>query len=523
MKRLDNENEIADGENKVNTKLLMCILLAAVCVVILGFTVFMLILSNKYKALIEQSSSESIEGKGKKSKVENAMDDVPSDLQENSENAGADNSEAEETGDELEKVYYICVPVDEMSLRKTAGLGDDVILTLKAGNVVEYLGKTETINGIDFYLVKPLDSDETGYVSSKYVVNYVNDYDEGKLTIVDTSIQKYSYDMMVDDIYNLVDAYKDIISYEVIGQSVYGRNLYALTLGNKDASNHIFIQAAIHGREYMTAQVVMSLLEYYACYYDDASLSDRTYRDLFENTAIHVIPMSNPDGVTISQEGLLAMNDPEMYEHFKLAYEMDSYYLLYGLDSTGEYDWGDHYRDANFVRDENERRITFEEYQTMWKANGRGVDLNNNFDADWENIDLKQYATYGSYKGEYPESEPETQALVAYAQRYDYSCYISYHSRGQLVYYDCKGNTNAMSQAEDEFASSVSDIIGYEKVKTQNGYNVNLGGFGDWVQLKLNKLSVTIENGKKPCPLTVDEFKPIWLRHKELWANLADI
>ena len=453
-------------------------------------------------------------------KADNTTDEI-------TESGKSDNTTADSETDEVEEVrdpeYFICVPVEELSLRETAGLGTDVITTLRTGEIVDYLFESETVNGIDFYKVKTLNSDEEGYVSSRAVVRHINECDETKLNIVDTTVQKYSYDMMVEDIYELIDSYPEMLRYEVIGQSYYGRDIYAITLGNEYADNHVFVQASIHGREYMTAQAVMRLLEYYACYYDDAKVGERTYRELFENTAFHVIPMSNPDGVTISQEGLLAMNDPEMYEYFKIAYEVDSYYMVYGLDSNGEYDWGDHYKDVNFVRDETTPKLSFEEYQTLWKANGRGVDLNNNFDADWENIDLKPYATYGSYKGEYPESEPETRALVEYARRYDYSCYISYHSRGQVVYYDCKGNSDYMSQAEEDFAGKVSNAIGYEKVKTQKGYNVNLGGFGDWVQLKLNKLSVTIENGKGACPLSIDEFQPIWLRHKEFWAYLADV
>lgn len=419
--------------------------------------------------------------------------------------------------------YFVCVPVEEMSLRKTPGLGDDVVRTLKTGEIIENLNDVKTVNDIDFYRVKVKDSGEEGYVSSKVIVKYFNDYDKVKLNIVDTTIQKYSYDMMVDDIYELVNKYREVLDYEIIGNSYYGRDIYAVVLGNKNAKRHVFVQAAIHGREYMTTQVVMSLIEYYACYYDVAKYKNRTYRELFENTAIHIIPMSNPDGVTISQYGLSAMNDHVMYEYFKNAYILDSNFMIYTKDASGEYDWTDHYRDMGFVRNLNDRIITFEEYQTIWKANGRGVDLNNNFNADWENISLKPYATYASFKGEYPESEPETQALVKYATKYDFSHYISYHSRGQLVYYDCKGNDNSMSQLEEDFAKKVSSVIGYDVVKTQNGYNVNLGGFGDWVQLKLKKPSVTIENGKQPCPLPIKEFYSIWLRHKEFWASLASM
>ncbi|MBQ3105206.1 MAG: N-acetylmuramoyl-L-alanine amidase, partial [Lachnospiraceae bacterium] len=48
-----------------------------------------------------------------------------------------------------------------------------------------------------------------------------------------------------------------------------------------------------------------------------------------------------------------------------------------------------------------------------------------------------------------------------------------------------------------------------------------MGGFGDWIQLKLDRPSVTIESGKRPCPLTIEEFPGIWHRHRETWAMLG--
>ena len=64
--------------------------------------------------------------------------------------------------------------------------------------------------------------------------------------------------------------------------------------------------------------------------------------------------------------------------------------------------------------------------------------------------------------------------------------------------------------------------IKYKLSNTTSAYNVNLGGFGDWIQLSKKKPSLTIESGKKPCPVPNEEFSSIWIRHRESWAALCN-
>lgn len=94
------------------------------------------------------------------------------------------------------------------------------------------------------------------------------------------------------------------------------------------------------------------------------------------------------------------------------------------------------------------------------------MDLNNNFDAGWADIDLKIWPSYGSYKGDYAEFEPETQALAAYARRYDYACYVSYHSMGQLIYYDVVGNTEHNTEMSTKLSDYFSGQTHYRTVNT---------------------------------------------------------
>lgn len=146
--------------------------------------------------------------------------------------------------------------------------------------------------------------------------------------------------------------------------------------------------------------------------------------------------------------------------------------------------------------------------------------MNNNFDAGWAEMDLKEHPSYGNYKGICAVSEPETQALVNLALQRDYKYFISYHSKGQIIYYDVKGNDADTSARSMQLADMLQDSVKYELVNTQKDYDVNLGGFSDWVQLSLKQASVTIESGKMSCPLSVEEFPAMWYRHRESWAML---
>lgn len=528
VEKTENVENVESSDKKDNKTLMFALLSVGAVLVIVATVISTMVFVKNVKRILghsdrsasseattEENSSDELGGSGDTIEIVDSIDEDTDDT---------DSDEEADTIVERDPEYFDCVPADEMYLRKTPGLGDDKLSVINAGTIVEWRGEEAEVKGVIFYKVKVYPSEMEGYVSERYLVKHENDYDMSRLNVVDTSSPLYTYEMMVDDIYELSGKYSGIVSYEIIGNSVCGRDIYAVTLGGANVKNHVMIQASIHGREYMNTQLVMKLIEYYAANYYDLSLRGRTYKDLFNETAFHVIPMVNPDGVTISQFGVEALGNDELYLQAQNSYILDAPYLVQNVVDAeeGVTEWQDNYLVPGFVRPANAPLITFEEYQRIWKANGRGVDLNNNFDADWNGIMLKAYPCYGSYKGAYPESEPETQALVNYAQKYDFACYLSYHSRGQIIYYDCKGNSQEFSDREASFAENVESVIKYRKRATVKDKHVNMGGFGDWIQLKLKKLSVTIESGRDACPLPIEEFDSIFLRHRELWSNLAD-
>lgn len=302
-------------------------------------------------------------------------------------------------------------------------------------------------------------------------------------------VEKYSYDQMVQDIASLNQTYPGRMQTNVIGTTLDGRNIYELVIGNPNAPKHIMIHAGIHAREYMTPLLVMKQVEYGLHFYDRGRYADRSLSEMLQQVAIHYVPMVNPDGITISQFGTEAIRSDILRQRILDCYEADK---AAGRTSA-----------------------TLERYLSLWKANGRGVDLNQNFPANWELVTTTQLPSYATYKGDAPLSEPESQALADLVNSRPWAVTISYHSMGNVIYWDYTGNKK---QAESQqLAGLISDNTGY-RLYGSSGH----GGFKDWTQTMENPVpGLTIETGSVACPLPIDQFNPIWDANKMVWAEVA--
>lgn len=432
--------------------------------------------------------------------------------------------EAEEkTVPQRDYQLYIAVPIQYMSMRTEPDFAAEAVTRIYPETLLKKAGEPVISNDTEFYCLSTLDGAYTGYCAANYCIAVSCEYDKAALTIVDTSDAVYTYGEMEEDLKEMAERYPDHIHLDSIGQSVEGRELYRVILGNPNAPVKYLIQGSIHGREYMSTQIVMKMLEYYAADYETGYYGDKFYTELFENTCFHIIPMSNPDGVSISQEGERAVSSEETIEMMRTAYERDKETLIHAVDSNGDPYWYDTYANPDYDRyaEGYDEIITYEEYLKQWKANANGVDINRNFSAGWEEIRQKEEPGFESFKGYMPDSEPETQALKAVVESNDFEAVISYHARGQLIYYDAAGNSSEMSEESRRLSESVAELIRYQPVNCKDAANVVLGGFGDWAMLSRDITSITIEMGKRPCPVGSEEFTSIWNRNRELWAKIA--
>ena len=298
---------------------------------------------------------------------------------------------------------------------------------------------------------------------------------------------RYSHEQMEADIRALKDRYQDKLQVHVIGQSHDGRNIYEHVIGREEAPSQVKIQGAIHGRESMTPLLIMNQIELALANYDTGHYDGMALSDMFGQVALHFVPMTNPDGVALSQYGLSAIRSDSLKEQILASYRRDV--------ETGRTD------------------LDLEAYLPCWKSNAMGVDLNHNFPAQWDRLPAAS-GSYANYKGPAPLSEPESRALADLTTGRTWAATVSYHSMGNIIYWDTENSRCA--DASLALAEAVSRVTGYAPDP-----DMGKGGYKDWVQTNGQAPpSITIEVGSVACPMPVSEYESVWKQNRSVWARV---
>ena len=90
------------------------------------------------------------------------------------------------------------------------------------------------------------------------------------------------------------------------------------------------------------------------------------------------------------------------------------------------------------------------------------------------------------------------------ADKYPWVATISYHSMGNIIYWDTQ--ISKVKDGSMSLAQSISNVTGY-RMDGSDGK----GGYKDWMQAKDNPVpGVTIEVGSVSCPLPVTQYDAVW-------------
>ncbi len=228
-----------------------------------------------------------------------------------------------------------------------------------------------------------------------------------------SGIPGYSCYRTVEETYaameKLATDYPNLASWTDIGDSWEktmpggkpGYDLYSLVLTNKAKAGpkpKFLLMAAIHAREYTTAELAARFAEELVAKYN----VDPDVTWLLDYYEVHIIPQANPDGRKIAETGDLWRKNTD--------------------NDDGCLD-----------------------------AEGLGTDLNRNSSFQWNTFDGQSNPCNITYRGPSPASEPETQAIEAYARSIfpdqrgpndtdaapptTEGVFITLHSYGQLVLY----------------------------------------------------------------------------------------
>lgn len=301
----------------------------------------------------------------------------------------------------------------------------------------------------------------------------------------------YTYENLQADIRLLETWYPGLIWCESLADTPDRRKVYHLVIGAGGNRVHnrkkIFFNAGIHAREYITSQLVMkqaaAFLEHV---WNGEFYAEQSYRHFLENTVIHVVPMVNPDGVSISQRGEKGIRTGKIREKVENIAQLD------GENFSGE-------------------------YLIHWKANANGVDLNRNFDALWEEYSgPAKHPSSEHYKGRSPGCEPESAALIRLTRREKFARTISYHTQGSVIYWYFAQRGKLYWDTLD-FGERISGITGYPLDSDYE--NLDPAGYKDWAISKLGIPSLTIEVGSETSPVPPEQFSEIWKRNRFVWEE----
>lgn len=334
------------------------------------------------------------------------------------------------------------------------------------------------------------------YANNEILKNDENDISDDRdidNIVVLKDPEMYTYEDMEKDIEDICRVYDDKVTCVTIAETYDGRKVYDVIVGDIKSSNHVMVQGAIHAREYMTTQLVMKQLAELLkkSDSDEVVFSGMTVSELLNDSAIHIIPMVNPDGVSISQKGKDGIVNEATLETIKKIAANDG------------------------------KSIEDSEYLRQWKSNAQGIDLNRNFDADWEKYKGPDMPSSDHYKGETVGCTAESAALIELTEKYPFRRTLSYHAQGQVIYWYFGQEGELLSDTEN-FAKKVSSMTGY--YMDRNFEALDPAGYKDWAIIKKGIPSITVEVGKKKNPVPPEQFKEIWNQNKDiLYLLLAEI
>ena len=267
------------------------------------------------------------------------------------------------------------------------------------------------------------------------------------------------------------------LKIRAFGETYYGRKLWRVDLGL--GPRRVLFNAAHHANEWITVPLLLKFLEDYArAISENGTIFGFPAQGLYQRARLCLVPMVNPDGVELVTGGL-EPGDPGLAEAEALA--------------------------ASYPG------IPFPD---GWKANLRGVDLNLNYPARWEQARENKFALGYTrpgprdYVGAGPLTEPETQAMVQLTDRFNPGLTLSYHSQGNLIYWKF---LNLEPAGARELGERFAAVSGYalEEVPFASGF----AGYKDWFILTRDRPGYTIEVGRGQSPLPLDQFDDIYARN----------
>ena len=258
------------------------------------------------------------------------------------------------------------------------------------------------------------------------------------------------------------------------GKSILGKDIPYVRIGR--GQKEVFYSASIHANEWITSILLLEFLyEYCNAIQNNSTIWNFSARRLFESCSLYIMPIVNPDGVDLVTGALPPSSEP--------------------------------YQQAQKIAT-NFPNIPFVE---GWKANIRGVDLNLQFPAGWQNARNIKYSqgfnrpAPRDFVGYGPLTEPEALAIYNFTLQHNFRLILAYHSQGEVIFWQFLNyNPPESFFIGDQFAS----VSRYSLEPTP--FNSSFAGYKDWFIQNYNRPGYTIEVGLGVNPLPISQFDEIY-------------
>ena len=288
----------------------------------------------------------------------------------------------------------------------------------------------------------------------------------------------YGPSQLTEDIRKLARSHP-FVSVSAIGKSVLGKPIHAIRIGEGSFRWHF--NGSCHANEWITSLLLMKFASEYAkACRKRSQIGGKQARELFNRATLWIVPMLNPDGVELVQQGV----SPKHPYYKELM------------------DWN---RGSGLFH--------------RWKANIRGVDLNDQFPARWEEErDRRGVERPGprDYGGIGPLTEPEAAALAEWTERMDLHAVLSLHTQGEEIYWNYRDHEPHQSE---EWAKRLAIASGYRSVWLEGSD----AGYKDWFIEKFRRPGFTVEAGWGHNPLPLEGFEEMYDDVKKLLSEALDL
>lgn len=355
--------------------------------------------------------------------------------------------------------------------------------------------------GYERYMVKPGDSFfrlAQQYGTSVQAILTANpDLDPKRLSIGQYLIIPFGFPVVPTDlpftsellelcIHGLTVRYP-FITQRRIATTAYGRAVRVLKIGQGDRS--LLYNASHHANEWITTPLLMKFLEEYArAISEKSSIFRMDAERLFRGTQLYLVPMVDADGVDLVT-GAITPSSRE----YVIARQIAAYFPS----------------------------IPFPD---GWKANLRGVDLNLNYPASWEQARENKFAlgfdrpAPRDYVGGAPLDQPESAAMAYLTRLTAPYLTLSYHTQGEVIYWEFMDIEPPNARAIGERFAQLS---GYTLEDTP--FASGFAGYKDWFIQEFNLPGYTIEVGLGENPLPLSQFDSIYQKNLGILTTALDI